>query len=206
MRAHTSGPGGRIGTGPADDDSDKALLARVASGDLSAYRALVRRHLGGIVAIGRGLLKDAAEAEDIAQETLIRLWRNAATIEIGSKEGGLKPWLGRVARNLAIDRLRGAKRVQLVEEVPDQPIPASQAHDLEQADTAQRVARALSDLPDNQRLALTLFHYQGHSQREIAEVLGVSQEAVESLLARARRSLKGTLRDAWRDLIEAGGQ
>ncbi len=205
MGAHTSGPGGRIGSGPVDDDSDGALLARVAGGDLLAYRALVGRHLGGIVAIGRSLLRDAAEAEDIAQETLIRLWRNAATIEIGDKDGGLKPWLGRVARNLAIDRLRGAKRVQLVEEVPDQPVLAAQTRELEEADTAQRVAAAIAELPENQRLALTLFHYQGHSQREIAEVLGVSQEAVESLLARARRALKGKLQATWREFIEENG-
>ncbi len=205
MGAHTSGPGGRIGTGSVDDDSDGALLARVAGGDLLAYRALVDRHLGGIVGIGRSLLRDAAEAEDIAQETLIRLWRNAATIEIGDKDGGLKPWLGRVARNLAIDRLRGAKRVQLVDEVPDQPVPAVQTRELEEADTAQRVAGAIAELSENQRLALTLFHYQGHSQREIAEVLGVSQEAVESLLARARRALKGKLQATWREFIEENG-
>ena len=70
-------------------------------------------------------------------------------------------------------------------------------------DVASRVETTLRDLPDRQRLALTLFHFEGMSQREVAGVLDVSEDALESLLARARRRLRGSLEGEWRDLLQA---
>ena len=79
---------------------EAALLVATAAGDASAFRQLVSLHLSGAVAIARGMLQDATEAEDVAQDAFLRLWRNAATLELGPY--GLKPWLRRVVSNLAI--------------------------------------------------------------------------------------------------------
>jgi RNA polymerase sigma-70 factor, ECF subfamily len=178
---------------------EAVLLAAVGRGDAGAFRLLVDTHLGAMLATARRILGDAAEAEDVAQEGMLRLWRNAARLELGP--GGLRPWLRRVVSNLAIDRIRASRNTQVVAEVPEQAEAASQSVGMESRDLAIRVQVALSELPERQRLALVLFHFEGLSQIEIGESLGVSDEAVESLLARARRSLKTSLKDEWQQLL-----
>jgi RNA polymerase sigma-70 factor (ECF subfamily) len=175
------------------------LLADTARGDAAAFRALVSAHLSGAVAIARGMLGDAAEAEDIAQEAFLRLWRNAGALELGP--GGVKPWLRRVISNLVIDRVRAGRRTTVVAEVPEQIEPARQDRGLVEHDLKARVGAALQGLPERQRAALVLFHFDGLSQIEVGAALGVSDEAVESLLARARRSLKVALKDDWQALL-----
>jgi RNA polymerase sigma-70 factor, ECF subfamily len=179
---------------------DAALLAATARGDATAYRSLVDRHLSGILGLARHMLRDDAAAEDVAQETLLRLWRNSSEIVLGPY--GLRPWLRRVASNLCIDRSRSGRRLSIVAEVPEVEAPADQLDRLESADTAARVDTALKALPERQRLALTLFHFEGLSQIEIGRMMGISDEAVESLLARARRTLKKDLQGEWRQLLE----
>ena len=93
------------------------------------------------------------------------------------------------------------KRLTVTDEVPEQIEPATQHSQLEAQDTSQRVDAALKALPDRQRTALTLFHYEGLSQIEVGRMMGISDEAVESLLARARRSLKAALRDELSELL-----
>ena len=145
------------------------------------------------------MLRDDAEAEDVAQETLLRLWRNAAGLELG--EGGVRPWLRRVAANLCIDRVRARRNTSLGDALPEESEPESQMRQLAERELAMRVDAALKALPERQRLALTLFHYEGMSQIEVGDVMGISDEAVESLLARARRTLKVSLKDEWRGLL-----
>lgn len=188
------------GAGPEDGQgTDAALLARLAAGDKAAFAVLVGRHLPSVLAIARRMLRDEAEAEDMAQEALIRLWRNAGTVEVGP--AGVRPWLRRVVANLCIDRVRAGRATEVTDEVPETPEAPTQQRRLEQQDLAARVDRALSRLPDRQRQALVLFHYEGLSQVEVGRMLGVSDEAVESLLSRARRALKATLQDDWRQLM-----
>ena len=186
--------------GPVEAPSEAALLRDTAQGSQAAYRALVNRHLRSLLAVGRRMLGEDSEAEDVAQEALLRLWRSAGKIEIG--EAGLRPWLNRVAANLCLDRLRTRKIApQTLDEMPDVGTPALQQLGLEEAQLTKRVDRALQDLPERQRLALVLFHYQGLSQGEAAAALDVSQDALESLLARARRSLRTALNDEWKSLL-----
>jgi RNA polymerase sigma-70 factor (ECF subfamily) len=180
---------------------EAALLARVAAGDVDAFRLLVARYLGSLLGIARRMLRDDAEAEDVAQETLLRLWRSADLVAIGP--GGLQPWLRRVASNLCIDRIRTARREMVTDELPEQALAPEQLRSLEEQELGLRVDLALKALPERQRLALTLFHYEGMSQLEVAAVMGISDQAVESLLARARRTLKATLDKEWRGLLPA---
>jgi len=192
------------GSGPAwagsdDTEDETVLLARIADGNGGAFRQLVDRHLPTVLAIGRRMLRDDAEAEDVAQEAMLRLWRNAGGLQLGP--GGVRPWLRRVASNLCIDRVRSGRNLQVTDAVPETGEAAGQFKQLAERDLAQRVDAALKALPERQRLALTLFHYEGMSQVEVGEVLGISDEAVESLLARARRTLKAALQGEWRALI-----
>jgi RNA polymerase sigma-70 factor (ECF subfamily) len=191
---------GRGKAGAADTAAEDAqLLARLAAGDAAAFRRVVDRYLPHLLAVGRRMLRDDAEAEDIAQEALTRLWRNAGSLELGP--GGLRPWLTRVTSNLCIDRIRSARNTSVVEEVPEMAEPAGQLRHLTEKELSGAVDTALKDLPERQRLALTLFHYEGLSQIEVGKILGVSDEAVESLLARARRALKAALKNEWQQLL-----
>ncbi len=185
------------------EETDRDLLSRLRARDGDAFRLLVERHLPSVLAVARRILRDDAEAEDVAQEALLKLWQSGASLEIGA--GGARPWLRRVASNLCIDRIRSGRRTDVTDEVPDQPVSASQIETLAQSETAARVEVALKTLPERQRQALVLFHFEDMSQSEVGAILGVSDEAVESLLARARRTMRGLLRDEWRQLLPGEG-
>jgi RNA polymerase sigma-70 factor, ECF subfamily len=179
--------------------ADGPLLIRAGRGDVVAFRALVDRHLASILRIARRMLNEDSEAEDVAQEAMLRLWRTASTLEVGAS--GVRPWLRRVVSNLCVDRIRLGQRTEVTDAVPEQEVLPSQLQALCEGDLSAEVESALKALPERQRLALTLFHYEGLSQVEVGEVMGVSEEAVESLLARARRALKVSLQEHWRQLL-----
>ena len=180
-------------------DSDEALLARVAKGDEAACRTLLGRHLGPIVAFAARLLGDPTEAEDVAQETFLALWRQAGRWR--QAEARLTTWLHTVARNAALDRLRRRRTVPL-DEVPEPPDPApGPAQAVQAGDVARVVEAAIGTLPERQRAALVLCHYQELSNIEAAAVMELGVEAVESLLSRARRGLRERLADQMPELL-----
>ena len=167
--------------------TDEALAALAAAGDRLACRRLMDRHLAPILRYASRLLADSAEAEDVAQETFLRLWRS---LDRWPADGsGLAAWLFRVAHNLCIDRIRRRRTVPLdgvAEPRDDRPDAAA---DLIRREREAAVAAAIDGLPQRQRAALLLCHHEGLSNAAAATVLGIGVEAVESLLARARRTL-----------------
>lgn len=174
--------------------SDEALLVLYARGDSDAARVLTGRHLGRVYGFAARLLGDRAEAEDVAQEAMLRLWRAAATWRAG--EAQLSSWLYRVTVNLCTDRQRARAR-RRAEALDDVAEPVDERADTEGALMArQRVdalQAALATLPDRQRQAVVLRHIEGLTNPEIATILEIGVEAVESLTARGKRALTAAL-------------
>jgi RNA polymerase sigma-70 factor (ECF subfamily) len=180
-------------TAGAGEDPDRELIARVAVGDPAAVQALVARKLPRMLALARRMLGDAGEAEDVAQEVFVRAWKQAASWRPGA--GRFDTWMHRVALNLCYDRLR-RRREQPTADPPERPDPSVGAQErMERTETSLRVEAAVSALPERQREAVVLCHYQELSNIEAAAAMGVSVEALESLLARGRRSLRQALAD-----------
>lgn len=167
-------------------------MQRIAEGDAASYRRLVDTHLKPILAYSERLLRSREEAEEVAQETFLRAWQHA---ERYRAEVRLSTWLHAIAHNLAIDRLRKKRPVaasDVLEAAPDSGRSPNVL--LERKQSVLAVRSALDALPERQRAALTLTHHQGLSHADAAHVLGVNVTAVESLVARARRALRESLR------------
>ncbi|MGY6518463.1 MAG: RNA polymerase sigma factor [Lysobacteraceae bacterium] len=177
----------------AAPDPDLPLVQRLARGDQQACALLLDRHLDRIHGLACRLLGDPAEAEDIAQETFLRAWRLAPDWQPGRAR--FSTWLHRVALNLCHDRLRRRRPEVDADATPLTAGTTGPEGSGLAGERADRVAAAVAALPGRQREAIVLRHYQELSQREAAEVMAVSEEALESLLARARRSLRQALAD-----------
>jgi RNA polymerase sigma factor (sigma-70 family) len=176
------------------DQSDEALLQLYARGDRAAARTLVLRLSPRVLGYATRLLADRAEAEDVAQEAMLRLWRMAPEWRTG--EAQVTTWLYRVVTNLVTDRQRARQRRQAttLDDAPEvaDDAPAAVAQLIE-ADRMAALDRALDGLPDRQRQAPVLRHIEGMSNPEIAEIMQIGVEAVESLTARAKRALASAL-------------
>lgn len=172
---------------------DDALLVAYANGDAAAAQALSMRLLPRVYSQATRILGDWAEAEDIAQEAMLRLWRIAPEWRQG--EAKVTTWLYRVVANLCTDRLRSRRPSVPIEDREDIEDGArGQVADLIEADRASALQAALEALPDRQRLAVILRHIEGLSNPEIAEIMDIKVEAVESLTARGKRGLAALLK------------
>jgi RNA polymerase sigma-70 factor (ECF subfamily) len=170
------------------DDPDTGLVERVGRGDAAATRMLVAAKLPRVLGLATRVLRDPAAAEDVAQEAFVRVWRTAGKWQPGLARFGT--WLHTVVLNLCRDRLRGRRDLSddAVPDVVDQAPDAEQT--LLEAERGEEVAMAIANLPERQREAILLVHYQDLSGAEAAQALNVSIEALESLLARGRRTLR----------------
>ena len=177
-----------------DQVSDETLLVLYARGDPDAARMLMQRLLPRVLGYAGRLLSDRAEAEDVAQEAMLRLWRVAPDWRQG--EAQVSTWLYRVVTNLCTDRLRSRRRRPAVT-LDDAPEVADgavgQVAVLIEADRMTALQAALDLLPERQRQAVVLRHIEGLTNPEIAGVMDIGVEAVESLTARGKRALAAAL-------------
>lgn len=169
------------------DISDDALLVLFANGDRAAARALTLRLTPRVLAHAQRLLGNAAEAEDVAQEAMLRLWKVAPDWRQGDAK--VTTWLYRVVANLCTDRLRKARPLPL--DAAPEPLDTAQGADaaLQGAARVDALQKALVRLPRRQRQAVVLRHLEDLGNPEIAGIMEISVEAVESLLTRGRRAL-----------------
>lgn len=179
-----AGPGAAV-------DPDLELVRRIGAGEAAAYAALVDRHLEMVTALAGRMLANRADVEDVVQEVFLRVWQHAGRWRAGGAR--FSTWLYRITLNLCHDRLRRRRELALDaagDPPSDAPPPGA---DLQRAAVAVRIQAALAQLPERQREAILLSHYQGLSNIEAAAVLEVTVEALESLLARGRRRLRELL-------------
>jgi RNA polymerase sigma-70 factor (ECF subfamily) len=185
------------------DVSDEALLVLYANGDPGAARALTLRLTPRVLGFAARMLADRTEAEDVTQEAMLRLWHMAPDWRQG--EARVATWLYRVASNLCLDRLRKSRPRGLDEVAePEDSTPGAVAR-LIAADRMLALDKALAALPDRQRQAVVLRHIEGLSNPEIAAVMDIGVEAVESLVARGKKGLAALLSGRRAELGYEGG-
>ncbi|HEY5792805.1 MAG TPA: RNA polymerase sigma factor [Chthoniobacterales bacterium] len=181
---------------PAPDDWE--LMRRIKGEDMAAFRALVERHQHSVVGVAAKMLGDFTDAEDLAQQVFLRIWKSAGRYEPSAK---FTTWLMTITRNLVFNEMRrrarnrqvplegeGAAR-EFADDPNKQPAQSAAAAELEAA-----IDEAITGLPEPQRIALVLRRYEEMPYEEIARVLKVSVPALKSLLFRARETLKVRLK------------
>ena len=172
-------------------DPDASDIAHAASGDPRAFARLVDRHLARVHRLAWRTLGNDADAQEVAQDTFLRAFTQLPQWRSG--QARFSTWSYRVAFNLCQDRLRGRRDYLPVEDLDLSDPQAGPEIAMARLQRLERIEDAMAQLPQRQREALLLCHYEGQSQEAAAEILGVSVEAVESLLARARRALRAML-------------
>ena len=194
------GPPLRTGGGEEVRAADARLAEGVARGDAAALRALTQRCLPRVHGVAVRLLRDREEAEDVAQETFMKVWRKIAQYD--PDRARLETWVTRIAMNACYDRLRKKRESQISEDAPE-PVDGavSVENRLAGEDALSQVRAAVDILPERQKTALQLCHFQDHTNIEAAQIMEISVEALESLLARARRALKAQLAADRQELI-----
>jgi len=172
-------------------DPDAQDVAGAGRGDRAAAARLIARHSPKLLTVARRMLGGQAEAEDAVQDVFLKLWTHAARWRPGAAK--FETWLYRVTLNACYDRLRrrGGEPLEAAVAVPDDgPLPDA---GLDDGALVSAVEAALAALPERQRAAILLCHFQDRGNIEAAEIMGLSVEALESLLARGRRGLKARL-------------
>lgn len=177
--------------GMMEEPSDEALMSEVSARRQQAFRILMRRHMPRALRVAERIVRDPAEADDIGQEAFMRVWTHAASFD--PQVAKFTTWLYRIVLNLTFDRTRRRTFLPL-EEAGDVPDIEPQAVERLIADEELSLLnRAMAGLSDRQRGAIALFHMEGLSGEEAAKAMDVSAKAFESLLGRARATLKANI-------------
>lgn len=167
-------------------------MAHIAQGDARAFRTLAQRHAGRVLGLARRILGNEAAAEEVAQDAFLRVWTHAPRWR---PEAAFRTWLYRIVVNLCLNAKRRPADLPLeaAGEVADPAIAADAR--LEAAERDRRLAAAIEVLPERQRAAIALTYQEGLSNAEVAAVLDTSVSGVETLLVRAKRTLRGACED-----------
>ena len=189
---------------PEVADPDAALMLRVKQGDTAAFTELVEKYRQPVMNVVYRILRDATEAEDLAQNVFVQVYKSAGRYEISAK---FSTWLFTITRNLCLNEIRRRSRH------PAESLDATHAEDDDQplrqfedkknvappdtllhGELTQKIEAALAELPENQRTAILLCRRDELSYEEISEVLGCSLSATKSLIHRGRETLKAKLK------------
>lgn len=185
--------------------TDEDLMLRIGDGDQTAYGMLVDRHLSLNLGYATKLLGNPAEAEEVMQEAFIRVWKHACRWDPARKTK-FTTWFYRVVTNLCYDVGRKRKpqvKVEVLDNIPSNEISADNVIAVDQR--SQKIKGALEDIPKRQSTAIMLCYFQGLSNREAAQVMEVSVNALESYLVRGRRNLAIILGDEKESLLKEIG-
>ena len=171
-------------------ENDESLMARICDGNHQAFAQLVNRHSGLFYSAAYRMCGNVEEAEDIVQEAFLKLWDKPQAYDV-SKGAKFTTWFYRVVTNLAIDVQR-RKKPQAGGTILDMLADQSPLQDAQMDEQGRQalLERMIQDLPVRQKAALNLCFYEGKSNKEAAEILGVGVKALESLLMRAKKALK----------------
>lgn len=174
---------------------DRECVGRAKAGDQAAFTELMGHYKGPVLNFVFRLTGDASGAEDIAQETFVRAYRNLHRFSFRQSSDRFSTWLFQLARHLAIDAMRRRQRrpAQSLEVTPEGQVIADPSDPSNQADLAERsalIAAVISELPEDQRTALVLSVYEDLSYAEIASVMETTEKSVEARLYRARQFLR----------------
>ena len=181
------------------NERDVELMGKVGAGDIRAFEELVERHQRAVIGTVAKMLGNASDAEDIAQQVFVRIWKSAVRYEAQAK---FTTWLFTITRNLVFNEVRRRQRKPTVsvderEETTHRTVEDLQAvspdDEMLQTELEEAIDSAIQGLPDKQRMAVVLRRYEEMPYEEIAAVLEMSIPAVKSLLFRARAHLKEAL-------------
>ncbi len=179
---------------PAHSDPDIELMLRFQKGDGRAFEELVRRHTRGVLNLVYRYLGDASGAEDMAQDVFVKVYRARKKYQPKAK---FSTWLYRIAVNHCLNEIR-SRRLQPASAAPiddllEEPSAAPPDAELRREELRRDVKEAINALPENQRMAVLLARYQEMSYEEISEAMGLSMEAVKSVIHRAKETLQQRL-------------
>lgn len=185
------------------EESDEVLMLRIGKGEQQAFSTLVARHMPRVVSMAWRITGAKSDGEDVAQDAFARVWANAPRWRPVSEGGAtFSTWLYRVVMNLCIDRKR-RPRTEPIDDVPEPAHEGESAVDrIARTQVSARVAAAIQALPERQRVVIVLCVYEELSNIEAARIMSLTVGAVESLLVRAKRTLKGNLAVLYRDMAE----
>jgi len=179
-----------------DDPLESSAIAAVKSGDRSAYDYLVGRHMKRVMSIAWGVVRNAADAEDLAQEAFVKAFQSIDRFRTGEPFG---PWIYRIVTNLSLDVMKHRTKFRDEELSGDEPASRRDGAELATitGEMGERIDRAMESLPEMQRVIARLFLVEGFQHPEIAAMTGVSEGTVRSHLSLARKRLREQLADVY---------
>lgn len=177
----------------ACDETDNRLLERIVDGDHAAFAGLVRRHTTRFYRIAYRMLRTTNDAEDIVQIAFLKLWERPTLWQSG-KNTAFTTWFYRIVTNLCLDHIKRKRPLQLVNDATIEDDRKEQEQTMLEFEKQRLLEAQIEALPERQRMALNLCFYEGLSNQDAANVMGLHLKALQALLMRAKTTLKKQLK------------